>query len=328
MSDISSFLNGIFGEGSAGAAGTMGLNLLGSYLSGGMKGRPQWGDLKFMNDATNRLWPDEIKRQGQFLEGVAPSQAAAYNTYQDATYGQDTSRQVDRIKTMGSELGMSPWELTGAGGANPLPSPGAAGSQQGQDKTSAFLQGIMPLQLAKMQIGASLLQTKMNNETSLKISGQQTAGGKVAEGQVALQAAQQALTDQNLTESLARTSQINASTDQTQVQTVLNMVNTLATIAPKVRVSMGPYEATGLGDSSPLLQLSRELINTGPGERDEKVKAYMNSMPQNMLDQMATDLKTVGKYVREHAEDFGASLGDSTAKGFMGFLKGLGSNFQ
>ena len=88
-----------------------GMNLITNWATGGFKGRPQWRDLEFMNDVQNRLWPDETKRQGQFLEGIAPSQGAAHNTFQDATYLKDMSRQAQGIKQMGEDLGMNPWEL-------------------------------------------------------------------------------------------------------------------------------------------------------------------------------------------------------------------------
>src|SRR5690242_9865393 len=116
------FLAGLSGGGGGGGdiASTL-FNTLIAGASGGFKQRPQWRDLQFMNDATNRLWPDEIKRQGQFLQGIAPSQAMAYNDYQDRTYSEDTNRQINRIQQTGDALGMSPWEVTGAPGSSPLP---------------------------------------------------------------------------------------------------------------------------------------------------------------------------------------------------------------
>lgn len=145
-------------------AGTA-MNLLGNWATGGFKGRPQWRDLSFMNDAQNRLWPDEIKRQGAFLEGLAPSQADAHNTFQDQTYMRDVTRRTEGIKQMGSDLGMSPWELTGQGGAaTPLPS-SPSGPSGGGGQMQSFLQGIMPLKLAQMQNATSLQIAKMQNQT-------------------------------------------------------------------------------------------------------------------------------------------------------------------
>jgi len=141
------------------------MNLIGNWATGGFKGRPQWRDLSFMNDAQNRLWPDEIKRQGQFLEGLAPSQAASHNTFQDQTFMRDVTRRTEGIKQMGSDLGMSPWELTGQGGAaTPLPS-SPSGPSGGGGQMQSFLQGIMPLKLAQMQNATSLQIAKMQNQT-------------------------------------------------------------------------------------------------------------------------------------------------------------------
>ena len=315
------FLSSMMGGG--GDIVSSAFNTLVAGATGGFKGRPQWKDLQFMNDAQNRLWPDEIKRQGAFLEGLAPSQAAAYNTYQGATYHGDTDRQVDRIKDMSSSLGMSPWEITGAGGANPLPSPGPPQGQQGRSSMPDFLQALVPMQIAKQQSKTALMQTKMNNDTSLKIAGQQTAEGQLPQSQVALNAANKALSDQNLAESLARVSQINAQTDQTQVQTTLNMVTTLAMLAPKVSVGAGPYSITGIGDSSPLLQLGKALMNSGPGERDEKVRAYLQSAPTNMMNQLARDMKTVSKYIKENAYQGGKDMFETAQQGLKGFLSGV-----
>lgn len=154
-------------------------NTLVGAATGGFKGRPQWKDLQFMNDAQNRLWPDEIKRQGAFLQGLAPSQAAAYNTYQGATYQGDTDRQVDRIKDMSAGLGMSPWEITGAGGANPLPSPGPPQGQQGRSAMPEYLSALVPMQIAKQQNKTALMTTKMQTDTQRYIADQATGQGKL-----------------------------------------------------------------------------------------------------------------------------------------------------
>jgi len=132
------------------------------------KDRPSWRDMQFMMDANERLAPRDIALQGQYLEGLAPAQAGAYNTYQDATYGQDTARQTSRIQEMASGLGMSPWEITGSSGAAPLPSPSFGGSNQGASKQEYMAQ-LVPLQIAKM-----------NNETALATTAMQTMQQKYA----------------------------------------------------------------------------------------------------------------------------------------------------
>ncbi|TWW08256.1 hypothetical protein E3A20_26130, partial [Planctomyces bekefii] len=68
----------------------------------------QWNE-----EMANEHNTNEIGRQSSFLTGMVPAQSSSYNAHQDATYGQDTQRQIDRIKDVSGQLGMSPWELNG-----------------------------------------------------------------------------------------------------------------------------------------------------------------------------------------------------------------------
>lgn len=115
--------------------------------------------------------PREIKRQGAFLEGLAPSQGAAYNTIQDATYAQDTQRQTDRIQTMGDQLGMSPWEITGSPGSNPLPSPTGPAPQ---NNNAQYMGNLVQLKTAEMANKTQLAIAQQNNETALQQTAMQT----------------------------------------------------------------------------------------------------------------------------------------------------------
>jgi len=137
-------------------------------LFGVGKDRPSWRDMQFMMDTSERLAPRDIALQGQYLEGLAPAQAGAYNTYQSETYGEDTQRQIDRIQTTGDALGMSPWEIMGQGGAAPLPSPAYGGASQGASKGDYMAQ-LVPLEIAKM-----------NNKTALASTALQTMQAKYA----------------------------------------------------------------------------------------------------------------------------------------------------
>lgn len=168
------FLSSVgMGGDSAGLAGQAFQTMI-AAATGGFKGRPQWRDLQFMNDAQNRLWPDEIKRQGQFLEGLAPSQAKAYNTYQDSTYQADVDRKSQGLLSMAKQTGMTPWELAGEGGsAAPIPSMGEAGQQQGSSQLGTYLQGLIPLQVAKTQAATQLATTRMQTDTQKAVAGVQ-----------------------------------------------------------------------------------------------------------------------------------------------------------
>lgn len=222
------FLEGL-GAGAGQAAGSGLMNLITGWATGGFKGRPQWRDINFMNDVQNRLWPDEIKRQGQFLEGMAPSQANAYNTYQDQTYQQDVSRQTAGIKSMADELGMNYWELTGQGGSAALdPSAGSAGQQQGSSNMGQYLAGIIPLQQTKMQNAAMLQGKAMDNQTQLALEDKRQGGGAKAQSEIALNAAHttEAIARAGLTGSQealnkALTTQAGATTAESQARTGL-----------------------------------------------------------------------------------------------------------
>lgn len=173
---MSDFLTGL----SSGMGQSIGGSLPGiiaSWATGGFKGRPQWRDLSFMNDVANRLQPDETKRQGEFLEGLAPSQGAAHNTFQDATYGQDTQRSIDRIKTTGEQLGMSPWELTGS---NTSTTPIAPQGAQGDN----FMQTLTPVLIAKMNNQTALKQTAMQTQNALQLENIRQGGGKLSQTQI------------------------------------------------------------------------------------------------------------------------------------------------
>lgn len=162
-------------------------------------------DYQFYQDLADSGNPREIKRQSNFLEGMAPAQANAYNTYENATYAQDTQRQVDRIKTTGEQLGMSPWEVTGAPGAAPLPSPyqqGNAGA--GAQSAGQFLQALTPLKIAEMNNQTQLKATEMNNQTAKDINDQNTAGGALAKKNIENMDAQIAATLQGIPESKSR----------------------------------------------------------------------------------------------------------------------------
>ena len=160
--------------------------------------------------------PREIRRQSAFLEGLAPSQGAAYNTIQDATYAQDTQRQTDRIQTMGDQLGMSPWEITGSPGANPLPSPTGPAPQNNNAQYMGALtqmaasanQSKTQLKIAAMNNDTALRQTQIQADTALATNAAtnqtskenvmvQTANGQVPFSQLSLNA-------QNLLESQSR----------------------------------------------------------------------------------------------------------------------------
>lgn len=333
MADFLETLTSMFGSGNN--AGNL-FNVLTSWATGGFKGRPQWRDLEFMNDVQNRLWPDEIARQGDFLEGIAPSQgrametlspyqANAYNTYQDATYGADTQRQTDRIKTMASQLGMSPWEITGAGGATPLPSPGpsAPPPSRGENNMPAFLSGITPLATAKLQAQTALATTKMQTDTQRYVADQQTQGGKLPQAQIeqAAAAAQQAkaLTEQTG----AQTNLIWTQAQAAESDMALRTIETFARYAGTTTVSIPGYTSTTTNQLKDLAQLYQQLTDTAPlADRQEALKGLIKKMPADQWAKINRDIDRVSSMIAKGTQDFVTGA----ANNVHAFLDGIVGN--
>lgn len=334
MADFfSDFLSSLTGGGSGGSFLGQAFNTLVAGATGGFKGRPQWRDLQFMNDATNRLWPDEIKRQGQFLEGLAPSQgaametlaphqAAAYNTYQDATFGADTARQTDRIKSMASGLGMSPWEITGAGGATPLPSPSGPMPQgaQGRNPMPDFLSALTPLKIAEMSNKTSLMQTKMQSDTQRYIADQQTGKGGVAQAQIE----QAAATVENLRQA-TKTGKASESLLWTQGyaaenEAALSTIRTLAQYAGQTSVEFMGYKSTTTNQFPALVRLYQKMTNTNTlaGNQDN-LGQLIAQMPADEWAKVNRDIDRVASIVAKGTKDLVTGAGEN----INNFLKGL-----
>lgn len=272
---------------------SQGVNILASYLSGGMKGRPQWRDLEFMNDVTNRLHPDEIKRQGQYLEGIAPSQgkametmapyqAGAYNTYQDETYQRDVDRQTAGIKSMSEQLKMSPWELTGQGGsAAPVPSDvmGSEGGSQGP----AFLQQMMPMQLAAMNNKAMLTGKLMDNQTQLKLESIRQGGyddvtgmGKATQAQIEM------LKNQ--------TDKLKAEEQQVDVNTVNSVVDRMLQVAPRQTVNVLGNTITTVPGGKEILRAYQTEGAFKSEDMKKKLGQVISQLPKDDLKNLRNNL--------------------------------------
>lgn len=312
-----------FLEGLSGSLGTSAPASLISLFTGGLKGRPQWKDLEFMNDATNRLFPDEIKRQGQFLEGLAPSQgkamqtmapyqAGAYNTYQDATYGQDTARQTGRIQEMSKGLGMSPWEMMGTGSQTPMPAPMQSGPQQGQGQNpmGGFLQGLVPLQIAKMQNKTQLATAKMQTDASKEIAGVNIKPGSTQDIQ-----SQATKASQELTEAMRQKTTIEAGS--VSLQQVISLADLLLRASPTDSFEFGGQRTTGPAAGRMIMKLLEEispgLSSSGAGKA---ASTLSKKIPQN-------DIRRLKSVVDEVAKTAGQIGGDIISQGSH-FLQSLG----
>lgn len=313
-----------------------GMSGIGSFLSGvssiggllGMgKDRISNRDYQFYQDLADSGNPREIARQGQFLEGIAPSQATAHNTYQDATYAQDTARTTDRIKTMGEDLGMSPWEIMGQQGSTPLPTPAAPQNQGGQ-----FLSQLVPLKIAEINAKTQLATAKLQSDTALEttemqtsasrygtdvqadtartVANIQTANGKVPVSQAELNAQQQM-------ESMAREGLIYDQQRAVNNEMYINTAKTLAEFAGKTRFSIpGIYERTQQNNAK---GLSAILDLTGGDSSDERITQYIASMSKDEFAELNKDLEHVQEFIA-----LGVAAGaKGAASGIGGFLGGL-----
>lgn len=299
------FLSGMLGS----AAGGLG-NALTSALFGP---QDRISHERFIeNEARGDIhYEREAARQGDFLKNLAPSQGEAYNTYQDTTYSRDTERQTERIQNMAGKLGMSPWEITGAGGANPLPSPGP--SQANTGAASAFLSQMIPLKLAKIQQETALATTKMQTDAQLQSSGVNIKKNSQQEAQKLLTQAAERLTT---------TQEANART-----QIVLDTINQLQTLMPRTTATvnapgaMGSATETYLPGWKDLLKyLTGEPQYDAQGRRSAGNKIVdltdvVKKLPQAKIDTVANMLIDMANSAGHTAQNVGKGIND--------FLKGL-----
>jgi len=284
---ITPYLSGI----SSGGGSDMASQLLQTGIglaTGAYKGRPQWRDVKFMDDVQNRLLPSQMKREQDYLAGMTPHQAAAYNLYQDQTYLRDTQRRGEGIMQLAEMLDMSPWELTGSGGSA-APMPAVAMQEGGAAKGSpsaSYMAGIIPLQQAKIQSQTQLQIAAMQTKTQKDIAAMQTAGGELPRSQVDLNAANTAVaateallkgdirgltqaqtsaTEQSTKESIARVQQIATQTGLTSIETKrtllemnLSVIEQLRKTMPQIEVKTPFGHITGNARTDELLRMLDE----------------------------------------------------------------------
>lgn len=262
---IGQFLSGL----TSGAGQAAGSNLVGtaiSALTGGMKGRPQWRDISFMNDVANRLTPDEAARQNKFL---------------DITQPEETRRLTQRIKSMGTDLGMSPWELTGTPGATPIsaPSSGAGGSG------SAFAANLVPLQIAKMNNQTQLQMAAMSNQTQREVAGVSPQKGSAQEANIAATNAQKSLTEALTKESGNRSKAIANETFLSNLRILLDSRPTFTTSLPGVTM-------TGKTDTYPVLE-ALKTAHTGDSLNNEQLRRAVSQLNDKRVDQLMQEINAL-----------------------------------
>jgi len=337
-------MSGIVSALTAGLGGAAGgssfLGGLGSMLSGvsgmasllGMgKDRISNRDYQFYQDLADSGNPREIKRQSAFLEGLAPAQANAYNSYQDSTYAQDTQRQTDRIQSMAGDLKMSPWEITGSSGASPLPSPVMGSSPgNGSGASNNFMQMLAPLKIAEMNNQTSLMNTKMQTDTQRAIASQSTAGGQLPIANTAQAAAQRLLTEAATINTQAQTGKVRQETQTEKGRTdltwtqasaadnaiVLDAITKLLPLLPTTEINTGLYNTREVHGYKELLNLANTLGDTA--RTPEAVANAIRSMPPKQWGELESEVIQLASVVAK-----GAKTGLDIVGSAAGFLGGL-----
>lgn len=281
---------------------------------GGMfqKGRPQWRDLEFMSDASDRLLPAEIERQNKFLAGVTGQQAASYNQYQDATYQQQVGRETAGIKSMSAELGMTPWELAGQGGsAAPLPAPNP---QQPQRDSGAMLSAVVPMQVAQQQAKTAVATTAMNNQTALEIERLRQGGGEAAKAGIANTKQQTAESASRVLLNQANEGLIGVQTRAQQNKMVLDTVATLLSALPQTTVDTGLVRSTHYEGGEQIKEFIGKYAALFEFNNNDDLAKSISKMPKQQFDNMMEDLMGIAGLLAK---------GGQMAKGAAGFLGGV-----
>jgi len=274
-----------------------------SIFSGGLKSQTSNRDYQHQQNLLDSGNPREIKRQAAFLEGLAPSQGAAYNTIQDATYAQDTQRQTDRIQTMGSELGMSPWEITGSPGSSPLPSPTGPAPQ---NNNAQYLSTLAQMQSSVNQNKTALKIAAMNNDTALKTTAMQTGTQeKVANLQTAM--GQLPLTQADLNkaqraQSIAQSDLIAQQSVATENRSYLDSVEFAAQMAGKTIIELPGYR-TEIQNLAPELTALYTLMQNTDGRDKETgfLKNYLQKLPKDKWANINSGAAMLVSFMSMHA---------------------------
>jgi len=318
-------------------------------LFGVGKDRPSWRDMQFMMDTSERLAPRDIALQGQYLEGLAPAQAGAYNTYQRETYGEDTQRQIDRIQSTGQALGMSPWEIMGQGGAAPLPSPAYGGASQGASKGDYMAQ-LVPLEIAKMnnktqlataamsmaqnkyaidkQTGTQVQTTQMSNENALAITNIQTANGrkpfaelKQTEAQTLLTAAQTLATEESKNLTIDQQSFTQAQTMNVHNQALVSLIGVIAPLLPEFNYNLGPVTIKQRGPWGELAKIAQQY-STGTENNTNAIRSALGRMDSGTLNSLNAEAIALANWMLPQVRAAGQA-GQDAFGGINKFLKDM-----
>lgn len=285
-------------------------------------------DAARQNEFNNLTTDTNIANERKFLEGVAPSQAAAHNVFQDATYQAGINRETAGIKSQAEALGMSPWELTGqstGGGGGAIPPPSSR-PQGGRADASPFLSALTPLAVAKMSNQTAIKTAKIQQDTALKttamqtqsqqgIASQQTAGGQLPIQQAATAAAQAA-------SAIASAGLAEAQTDTTVQKLVIDIIRLAKEVLPQEQMK-GEIDIPGFKGSvnTNTIKGFEQLLGalrTSPTARtgflpkdNEALQKMLATMPRQQFAELSRAITRIAK---------GAGQGANSAMDFLGQL--------
>jgi len=306
-----SFL-GSLGSGAGQAAGSAIGNSVFSNLNSGIT-RVRREDVDHNQNMADLINPREIRRQGEFLSGIAPYQADAYNTYQDQTFSADTARQGERISTLmpiqaQADLdyqntvyaGTSPWERLGSNASPSLqaPSPTRGGPDAAPDG-AAIMSQFLPLITAQIQadtakstamINATSQQNvaKTQQETALKTTGIQTADGALPTNQAAQAAAQTLLTEAQKSNVEASTEKTSAETEKVRQETSISAAAAMLDAMPSETIDLGIIKWQGKPGWRQILPILTSP--NGAGNRRNEIEKAMKSLPADSWSQVHKDM--------------------------------------
>ncbi|TWW08258.1 hypothetical protein E3A20_26150, partial [Planctomyces bekefii] len=231
---------------------------------------------------------------------------------QDATYGQDTQRQIDRIKDVSGQLGMSPWELNGGSASSPLP---AQQFMSGQTKNTRDADPSGQL-IATQQMRTQKDIAAMQAATQLATTGMQTGNQRFLATQTPGAELQRAQTK----ESTARESLIQLQKDLTNAQEANTVANTTATIndamvkrataiiaaLPKNTFNVGAFQRTETAGAD-------KVINWMQGKQDQQeleqiIRTYTPQDLNNSIDRLIQATAKTANQAMDAASNVAGSI--------------------
>ena len=280
------FLSGITGGVQSGLS-----NLLATMIFGNQS-RISNEDFEHYQNLLDKANPREFERQSAFLEGVAPAQGNAYNTFQESTYGADTERYKERMDTLFP--GTSPWERLGTSAASPLPSPAPKNESK---PAGGFLQGLAPLataeisadtqkQVAKIQQQTAKDVAKIHQGTELQKVGMQTNEGQLPVSQMIRNEAETFLANERaVTEGYTQNEKASRS-NWYHNDVLLKSAKSFYELLPFEQVDLGLYKLQSRRGWQAVAEWSEDKQS---GDTSVSLEGLLSKLPKEETDKLLQD---------------------------------------